>query len=282
MSQKEGMMIRFWWLVGFVVFLLWCSALGGGPASAPRSETMAPVEMKERVTDGVPMMFVPAGEFLMGNSNAKEETNGKESPQHQVYLDAFWIDKFEVTSAQYKKCVDAGKCAAPEKSGSETRGAYFGNAQYDNYPVIYVSWNNAKTYCEWAGKRLPTEAQWEKAARGTDGRNFPWGNTFDQNLLNSDESKIGDTTAVGKFPNGASPYGVMDMAGNVFEWVADWYDRDYYQNSPARNPTGPATGDSRSYRGGSWFNDGSFARAAARFMNVPDFALFFLGFRCVE
>ncbi|MBI4671260.1 MAG: SUMF1/EgtB/PvdO family nonheme iron enzyme [Chloroflexi bacterium] len=235
---------------------------------------------EERVIGGAPMMFVPAGEFLMGSSDADKDASDDEKPQHRVFLDAYWMDKFEVTNAQYKKCVDAGKCQPPNPTRSYTRKSYYGNAQYDDYPVIYVSWTDAKTFCESAGKRLPTEAEWEKAARGTDARIYPWGNTFDKNLLNSADGGKGDTTSVGNYPQGASPYGVMDMAGNVWEWVADWYDASYYQNSPQSNPQGPSSGESRVLRGGSFYSDAVHVRAADRdrfILTRSDV----IGFRCV-
>ncbi len=203
--------------------------------------------VQRRGSDNAEMVLVPAGEFTMGSNSGDDD----EKPPHLVYLDAFWIDKYEVTNAFYKKCVDAGKCQRPNPTGSSTRNAYYGNTQFDNYPVIYVAWADAKTYCEWAGKRLPTEAEWEKAARGTDGRTYPWGNDWDAKKLNSGEGGAGDTVAVGSYPAGASPYGVMDMAGNVWEWVADWYDASYYSKSPVRNPTGPSSGQTRGVRGGA-------------------------------
>ncbi len=229
------------------------------------------------------MMYVPAGKFWMGSSDADKQANDDEKPQHEVDLDAFWIDKFEVTNALYKKCVDAGKCSAPNDSKAYTRSSYYGNSTYDNYPVIYVSWNDAKTYCEWTGKHLPTEAQWEKAARGTDGRIYPWGNTFDKNLLNSSDGSKGDTTAVGSYPSGASLYGALDMAGNVWEWVADWYDANYYKNSPARNPKGPDSGQYRIVHGGSWYSLADVVRAAFRgSFRYPDPWSIDVSFRCVE
>jgi formylglycine-generating enzyme required for sulfatase activity len=227
--------------------------------------------------DGATMVYVPAGEFLMGSNDYDDE-----KPPHTVYLDAFWIDKYEVTNALYKKCVSAGKCQPPTSTRSFSRDAYYGNSQYDNYPVIYVTWENANQYCTWANKKLPTEAQWEKAARGTDGRIYPWGNTFDKNLLNSAEGGKGDTTAVGSYPAGASPYGAMDMAGNVWEWVADWYDANYYKNSASRNPTGPTSGLYRVLRGGSWDSDSLVVRAAYRHLSVPVYRGSDVGFRCAQ
>ncbi len=230
--------------------------------------------------DGATMVYVPAGEFTMGSNDGDDD----EKPPHTVYLDAFWIDKFEVTNALYKKCVDAGKCIPPSERKSYTRSSYYGNSQFDNYPVIYVSWDDANKYCTWAGKKLPTEAQWEKAARGTDGRIYPWGNTFDVAKVNSSESnpRPGDTTAVGSYPAGASPYGVMDMAGNVWEWVADWYDASYYNNSASRNPTGPTSGQYRVVRGGSWVISSNYVRAAYRSHDVPGIRNYIVGFRCAQ
>jgi serine/threonine-protein kinase len=232
-----------------------------------------------RGNDNAGMVSVPAGEFTMGSNTGGDA----EKPEHAVYLDAFWIDKYEVTNALYKKCVDAGKCSAPSSSKSYKRDSYYGNSQYDNFPVIYVSWNDADKYCQWAGKRLPTEAEWEKAARGTDKRVYPWGNTFDKNLLNSDEGGRGDTTVVGNFAAGASPYGALDMAGNVWEWVADWYDSAYYTNSPRNNPKGPAAGDSKALRGGAWNGIQSSVRASYRYYYTPDYRYGSgLGFRCAQ
>lgn len=252
------------------------------PPTSTTQDIATPRAGEERVIGGAPMMFVPAGEFLMGSSDADKDAQSNEKPQHTVYLDAFWMDKYEVTNALYKKCVDAGKCLPPNPTKSYTRDPYYGNAQYDNYPVVYVSWDDANSYCEWVGKRLPTEAEWEKAARGSDGRIYPWGNTFDKNLLNSGEGGAGDTTEVGQYPNGASPYGLMDMAGNVWEWVNDWYDGNYYSNSPRENPQGPSTGQYRVLRGGSWSNYRDLVRAANRNAYAPNNRNNNIGFRCAR
>jgi len=238
----------------------------------PNGAKCAQFNCQSHGNDNAWMVLVPAGEFTMGSDNSSEQV-------HQVQLDAFWIDVYEVTNALYKKCVDAGKCQPPNPTKSYTRDLYYGNAQYDNYPVIYVSWDDANTFCEWAGKRLPTEAEWEKAARGTDGRIYPWGNTFDKNLLNLSEGGKGDTTAVGRYPAGASPYGVMDMAGNVWEWVNDWYDANYYASSPRENPKGPTLGNSRVLRGGSFVG---YVRAASRYSNRPVSRDSSFGFRCAQ
>jgi len=234
----------------------------------------------EQIIGGAPMVFIPAAEFTMGGN----EGSSNEKPVHTVYLDAFWIDKFEVTNALYKKCMDAGKCSAPSSTQSSTRNSYYGNSQYDNYPVTYVSWNDANAFCSWAGKRLPTEAEWEKAARGTDGRVYPWGNTFDGAKVNSGDSnpRPGDTTEVGKYPGGASPYGALDMAGNVWEWVADWYGDNYYANSPRNNPKGPTSGTARVLRGGSWDYDQGYVRVSNRYSSTPVIRGSIVGFRCAQ
>ncbi|HRQ25217.1 MAG TPA: SUMF1/EgtB/PvdO family nonheme iron enzyme, partial [Anaerolineales bacterium] len=191
--------------------------------------------------DGMVMVFVPAGEFTMGSDAGDDD----EKPVHQVYLDAFWMDQTEVTNAMYAKCVADDGCAPPSSSKSYTRDSYYDNSEFDDYPVIYVNWNQANAYCTWAGRSLPTEAQWEKAARGTDARAYPWGNTTPNSALLNYNANIGDTSKVRSYESGASPYGAYDMAGNVWEWVADWYDENYYAYSPNRNPQGPSSGEYR-------------------------------------
>jgi len=260
------------------------------PTITPRPPTLTPTptptpgigSSKIFIVDGATMMFVPAGEFTMGSND-----NDDERPPHPVSLDAFWMDKFEVSNALYKKCVDAGKCAVPSEKKSFTRPVYYGDARYDHFPVIYVSWNDANAYCTWAGKRLPTEAEWEKAARGpsseaSDRRMFPWGNTFDANLVNSSEGFRGDTVAVDSLPNGASGYGMLNLAGNVWEWVADWYDPNYYANAPRNNPKGPSAGQQRVLRGGAWFFNQLSVRTSLRFNYQPGSGSYLVGFRCVQ
>lgn len=226
--------------------------------------------------DGMTLLYVPAGEFIMGS----DEGDSDERPAHKVYLDAYWIDQTEVTNVMYAECVAAGMCKEPTNLSSSTRLSYFKNSEYNNFPVIFVDWDMAKTYCEWAERRLPTEAEWEKAARGTDQRKYPWGNENPNgNLLNYNKN-IGDTTEVGKYLMGASSYGSVDMSGNIWEWVTDWYDKTYYHESQNKNPIGPAVGERRVLRGGSWFGDSFNARTTIRFYGFPDTSYNSIGFRC--
>jgi formylglycine-generating enzyme required for sulfatase activity/tRNA A-37 threonylcarbamoyl transferase component Bud32 len=277
-------------LLAMVGFLIWnnlfsqaAQARGTATAAAqaveqtptPRS-TPKPGDTQVSNKDGMVLVWVPEGEFSMGS-----DIGGTgDKPAHIVYLDGYWMDRTEVTNGMYALCVVAGVCNQPGSTSSYTRTSYYGDSQYKDYPVIYVDWNQATAYCEWAGRRLPSEAQWEKAARGTDGRTYPWGNTApDANLANYNENK-GDTTAVGSYPSGASPYGIMDMAGNVWEWVADWYAETYYSSSTATNPQGPASGSNRALRGGSWYNNVTNACCSYRHRGTPGNSTTSIGFRC--
>jgi formylglycine-generating enzyme required for sulfatase activity len=232
--------------------------------------------------DGAEMVLVPAGEFIMGSEKYDEE-----KPQHQVYLDAFHIDKYEVTNTLFQRFVQAtGHRTQAERVGDRAiwrapRGSGSGIAGLEQHPVVRVSQEDAKAYCTWAGKRLPTEAEWEKAARGTDGRTYPWGNQLDSRQGNFDEKNHG-TVPVGSYEGGKSPYGAYDMAGNVNEWVADWYDANYYRNSPARNPQGPASGDLVVVRGGGWGSGASSVRAPGRGRGAPEARNDHIGFRCAK
>ena len=243
---------------------------------------------RARTTDGMTMVYVPGGTFKMGS----ETGDDRERPVHDVTLDAFWIDRMEVTNAQYAICVAAGKCGAPTSTKSYTRDSYYGNSQYAGYPVIYVSWINADKYCKWVGGQLPTEAQWEYAARGPDAREYPWGSTFDGTRLNfcdkncsynwadqTVDDGYADTAPVGSYPNGVSWAGAFDLAGNVWEWVNDWY--GLYPDSNQTNPTGPASGTQKVLRGGSWYYYADGARTAYRVRNTPDNRDNHVGFRCV-
>lgn len=227
--------------------------------------------------DGMEMIYVPQGEFTMGI----DEGRSNEEPEHQVTLTAYWIDKSEVTNAMYAQCVAAKACEQPGQPGSSSQEQYYGNPIFADYPVIYVSWHKAQAYCKWAGRQLPTEAQWEKAARGTDGRLYPWGKASPTNDLVNFKENVGDTKNVCSYPGGNSPYGACDMAGNVLEWVFDWYDADYYDTSPLDNPTGPGSSHNRVQRGGSWYFDEHNIRTYNRLLGPPGWKGDpDLGFRC--
>jgi formylglycine-generating enzyme required for sulfatase activity/tetratricopeptide (TPR) repeat protein len=227
---------------------------------------------------GVVMIKVPAGTFTMGD----QDVSADDRPAHSVYLDAFAIDKYEVTNRLYKACVDAGFCPSLVYMGSDTRPDYYGNPEYFEYPVVNVDWNMAKTYCEWRGARLPSEAEWEKAARGTDDRIYPWGNDPPNKNLSNFNQEVGNTTKTGGFEAGRSFYGAYDMAGNVMEWVNDWYDVAYYQDSPPSNPPGPDSGKSKVLRGGSWANVYQDIRSVYRDRYDPSSPNYIIGFRCAR
>lgn len=240
-----------------------------------------PEEIRDK--KGASMRLVPAGEFRMGVEPGQQEAG----PVHTVYLDNFYIDKYEVTNTLYKACVDTGSCRPPKSV------EFFNNPSYADFPVVNVDWYMANDYCTWRGGHLPTEAQWEKAARGTDERMYPWGNEISCKNANYFDNTIpqtcgGEMVKVGSYPDGMSPYGVYEMAGNAIEWVADWFDGDalvadrYYAISPPSNPQGPATGDRKVVRGGSWRNIPVDLRTTTRNWGYPIDFHFTIGFRCAK
>jgi formylglycine-generating enzyme required for sulfatase activity len=220
------------------------------------------------------MVQVPAGEFLMGcNTAVDAECRGDEQPSHTVFVSDFQIDKLEVTQGMYAACVQAKKCTAPSCDW---------DCNLSNNPAGCVTRDQAMTYCAWAGKRLPTEAEWEKAARGTDGRKFPWGNDAPTCDLAAIAGCTQTAEAAGSHPAGASPYGALDMAGNMVEMLADWYDPGYYQVMPTSDPKGPATGTTYVGRGGGWKSDPTWQRTSVRDWYEPADAGRSLGFRCAR
>ncbi len=230
--------------------------------------------------DGAKMVWVPAGEFRRGTVDANGWWNTR--PVAQVYVDGFWAYETEVTVQQYRAFCEDTNRTMPVRP--------WGGSWNDNHPIVNVSWDDANAYAKWAGASLPTEAQWEKAARGTDGRTYPWGSTFDTSRLWCSMTQIMDaglTAPVGSFPSGVSPYGCLDMAGNAEEWCSDWYADYYYQTSPLRNPTGPPTGTEHTTRGGSWYRPesdgaGGWFKCAMRRKCGLGYGNQDLGFRCVQ
>ncbi|MBN1179858.1 MAG: formylglycine-generating enzyme family protein [Anaerolineae bacterium] len=229
---------------------------------------------------------MPAGPFSMGCSVdlSPIHCDVDAQPIHTVYIDSFYIDRTEVTNAQYRACVAARVCPPPISVESATRPDYYTNPAYNNYPVIYVSWYNARDYCQWVGRRLPTEAEWEKAARGTDLRLYAWGNRAPSCEFSNSYHCVRDTTAVGSYPDNASPYGALDMTGNVNEWVKDLYYRWYYHTSPYYNPTGPLSTDQNEHlvRGGSWEEDARNSVAFIRLDEAEIYKYWRIGFRCAR
>jgi len=224
--------------------------------------------------DGAVLVYVPGGRFVMGSDEEHCGECGNDSPsyqdnhpQHSLFLDAYWIDQTEVTNKQYALCVSDEVCAPPLDSKSPMRSSYYGNPEFDNYPVIFIEWDMALTYCEWANRRLPTEAEWEKAARGMDGNIYPWGNEAPDDYVLNYNSPIRDTTDVGKYLDGASLYGVLDMAGNVWEWTSSLVYP--YPYSPTDGRENLLVNEYRVLRGGSWYFQQDSLRSIFRFGVVP-------------
>ena len=233
------------------------------------------------------MVKVPAGAFLRGSPDG--EGNADERPQKSIHIDAFEIDKYEVSVAEYRRCVEAGRCSERHLKGYEWPGQDYKESEWcnwgrsgsDEHPINCVDWNQATAYCTWVGKRLPTEAEWEKAARGTDGRKYPWGNEAPDCGKVKQTGCGAGTAPVRSYEGSPSPYGAVQMAGNVSEWVIDWYQKDY-ASSPARNAAGPSSGSYRVFRGGCWGNDERHLRAAVRIYSTPTGRHYGLGFRCAR
>jgi formylglycine-generating enzyme required for sulfatase activity len=277
-------------LFGYILFLV--TEVGIVPSVAAqelfpgRHKLYLPVISTQRLISE--MVDVPAGEFKMGcdpNHNGGWPCEPDALPLHKVYLYSYRIDKFEVTNRMYAQCVAADVCSAPRYDYSYTHNPYFSDPIYADFPVVYVSWYDAKNYCAWAGKRLPTEAEWEKAARGTKPRSFPWGDaSLTCDLANAfvNGMCVGDTSMVGSYPLGASPYGALDMAGNVDEWVNDWYNSTYYSISPYLNPAGPLSGVYVPIRGGNFYTNYYLLTATRNFYYSPDSYNYFIGFRCAD
>lgn len=236
----------------------------------PILETPVPLA-NNQIVDKLGMIFIPEGEFLMGAVRNDTLASDDEKPARHVYLDSYFIDITEVTNLQFFQCFHNGGCN-PGRFGFDTRDA--------DKPVTDITWIQAVSYCIWAGKRLPTEAEWEKAARGNDERIYPWGDETDPdkkvNFTN------GGLAPVGGIPSGASPYGVLDMSGNAWEWVQDFYDNDYFQSGENRNPHGPINGTQKVLKGGSWENSWDRVRISYRKALEPEKKLKSLGFRCAK
>lgn len=277
-EEKTSGIPAWGWVGGIIVVLVIGWVIQDSSPSVLLTEKnntvrIATVDTMISDADQMTLIRVPAGEFEMGS----EEWNNDESPVHTVWLNEYWIDQTEVTNVMYQQCVEAGACDRPG-------GDNYWKDAYQDHPVVMVSWYQAKDYCEWAGRRLPTEAEWEKAAwGGMEGMKYPWGNegpVCTKGAENGGQFNKceGRTVPVGSFaPNG---YGLYDMAGNVLEWVADWYEKDFYGRSPYENPSGPSDGNHRDLRGGSFINGGVNLRVVHRDDYAPDGWNIMIGFRC--
>ncbi|HSG16503.1 MAG TPA: SUMF1/EgtB/PvdO family nonheme iron enzyme [Anaerolineae bacterium] len=263
------------------------------PTPAPSATPIpTPAPLIDEQT-GAKMVYVPSGSFRMGS----DETEPDEAPSQIIRVDAYYLDETEVTNGQYAQCVEAGECQSPGRTGATYHPSYYGDVAYDDYPVIFVNWNDARDFCSWRGARLPSEAEWERAA-GFDPvmgikHTYPWGDIFDGTLVNFcdvncpaddrdttfDDGHV-DTAPVGSYPNGRSPLGLYDMSGNVMEWVSDWYDPRAYESAADTNPLGPLDGEFKSLRGGSWLSSEDQVRVSGRGSYDPTVRRAHLGFRC--
>jgi formylglycine-generating enzyme required for sulfatase activity len=213
--------------------------------------------------DGMVQVFVPEGDFTMGSTIDDTQADEDEKPPHQVFLTSFWIDRTEVTNAMYLHCISKKVCTPPAQS------TFYTKPGYANHPVIGISWVQAQEYCEWVERRLPTEAEWEKAARGIDGRIYPWGDIAPTVELANFNHHFNETVPVGMYEQGASPYGALDMAGNAWEWVADGYQSDFYSRSLEKNPISSSPVNRRVLRGGNWDSNEEGIRVTNRFWAFP-------------
>ncbi|MFO0699820.1 MAG: SUMF1/EgtB/PvdO family nonheme iron enzyme [Nitrospira sp.] len=274
------MAVRLW--VGTATFSILFSTFLVLAAAQSLQVAIAPLKGKDRA----PMVEIPAGSFPMGVPPGDRDGGRDEYPRHEVWLDTFLIDQFEVTNGRYLGFVKSTGYRVPQNPTNPTRNLWQGNTITDaltDRPVINVDWYDAVAYCQWAGKRLPTEAEWEKAAKGTSDRRFAWGNVEPTaKHLNYNQRWIGEKTLmpVGSYEAGKSPYGVYDVAGNVWEWVNDWYDGRYYEKSPSKNPKGPQEGTKKVIRGAGWQNETPTVRVFTRVDSHPMIRNESTGFRC--
>ena len=263
-------------LLGLAAYPAMAAAPGekGAKESATGKKQSQETPVAAKPPEGT-MVVVPAGEFMMGSAAGDSD----EQPEHKVHVDAFSMDVYEVTVGQYAAFLQAKGIDPPSDWKTMNQSAH------QKRPIANVDSTDASAYCKWAGKRLPTEAEWEKAARGTDGRIYPWGNDpptpLHANFGKTEWSNHGVLAPVGSFESGKSPYGIYDMAGNVWEWVSDWYDYNYYKSSPSLNPTGPSSGGTKVIRGGAWNSNPRAMRSSNRSLISPtDQGLD--GFRCAK
>ncbi len=229
------------------------------------------------------MVYIEEGMSMIGAEDGDLHAKTDAKPRHTVYLKSYYIDLYEVTNDAYAECVEAGVCSEPQDSSSATRENYYGNESFGRFPVVNVTWNEAQAYCEFVDKRLPTEAEWEKAGLGTvDYRRYSWGNGEPKNYTMNITLVPGDTEMGNSYPEGASPYGLVDVVGNVSEWVADWYASGYYAESPLEDPAGPADGTQKVVRGDSWNTELEQVHVTNRYALEPDAYNAETGFRCAK